>query len=232
MSQEKTFITIAGNIGTGKTSLTEKLAQKFGWEPHFESVTDNPYLEDFYKDMGRWSFQLQVFFLNHRYAAHKSVTKGTFSAIQDRSIYEDANIFARNLFETGLMSERDYKNYFSLYQSMTAHLGPPDLMVYLRKSVPRLKTLIAKRGRSFEQSITETYLQSLNTYYDEWIRGYNLGPKLWIETDDLDFVSNEADFEQLSQKIVSSLNQRDLFLDSKLGSSPGLKIQERSIKKY
>src|ERR1700746_1248680 len=135
LSNEKIFIVVAGNIGTGKTTLTQMLSKRFGWTPHFECVAENPYLADFYKDMSRWSFPLQIFFQKNRFRAHQKITAGTDSAIQDRSIYEDANIFARNLYETGHMQERDYRNYLDLYQTMCDFLTPPDLVIYLRKSL-------------------------------------------------------------------------------------------------
>ncbi|MBC7384920.1 MAG: deoxynucleoside kinase [Cryobacterium sp.] len=212
------FIAIAGNIGTGKTTLTNMLSRRFGWEAHFEVVADNPYLSDFYQDMSRWSFPLQIFFLNHRFKAHQRVTAGENSAIQDRSIYEDANIFARNLFEQNMMSERDYRNYLELYESMVAFLNPPDLVLYLRKSLPRLKEQIVLRGRDYEKNIPDEYLSSLNRYYDDWMANYALGNKLVIESDDLNFLKNPEDFEEICQKIVGALDQRDLFLDSRVTS--------------
>ena len=213
---QKIFIAIAGNIGTGKTTLTNMLSRRFGWEAHFEVVADNPYLADFYKDMARWSFPLQIFFLNHRFQAHQLVTQGANSAIQDRSIYEDANIFARNLYETGMMEERDYKNYLQLYQSMVSFLTPPDLVVYLRKSLPKLKEQIALRGRDYEKNIPDEYLTNLNRYYNDWMETYELGNKLIIDSDDLNFLKNPDDFELVCQNLVSALDQRDLFLDSKV----------------
>lgn len=216
MSSQKIFIAIAGNIGTGKTTLTNMLSRRFGWEAHFEVVADNPYLSDFYQDMSRWSFPLQVFFLNHRFRAHQSVTQGENSAIQDRSIYEDANIFARNLYETGMMSERDYRNYLDLYESMIAFLNPPDLVLYLRKSLPKLKEQISLRGRDYEKNIPDEYLSNLNRYYDDWMANYSLGNRLIIDSDELNFLKNPNDFEFICQKIVGALDQRDLFLDSKV----------------
>lgn len=194
------------------------LSRRFGWEAHFEVVADNPYLSDFYQDMSRWSFPLQIFFLNHRFKAHQRVTAGENSAIQDRSIYEDANIFARNLFEQNMMSERDYRNYLELYESMVAFLNPPDLVLYLRKSLPRLKEQIVLRGRDYEKNIPDEYLSSLNRYYDDWMANYALGNKLVIESDDLNFLKNPEDFEEICQKIVGALDQRDLFLDSRVTS--------------
>jgi len=218
LSSQKIFIAIAGNIGTGKTTLTNMLSRRFGWEAHFEVVADNPYLSDFYDDMSRWSFPLQIFFLNHRFKAHQRVTEGANSAIQDRSIYEDANIFARNLYEQKLMSERDYRNYLDLYQSMIAFLSPPDLVIYLKKSLPKLKEQITLRGRDYEKNIPDDYLANLNRYYDDWMLNYDLGKKLVIESDHLNFLKNPEDFEGICQKLVSALDQRDLFLDSKVAN--------------
>lgn len=194
------------------------LSRRFGWEAHFEVVADNPYLSDFYKDMARWSFPLQIFFLNHRFRAHQRVTEGSNSAIQDRSIYEDANIFARNLYEQGMMSERDYRNYLDLYESMVAFLNPPDLVLYLRKSLPKLKEQISLRGRDYEKNIPDEYLSNLNRYYDDWMSSYSLGKKLVIESDDMNFLKDTQDFESICQKIVGALDQRDLFLDSKVSA--------------
>ena len=214
-ASQKIFIAIAGNIGTGKTTLTRLLSERFGWKAHFESVTDNPYLADFYADMSRWSFPLQIYFLNHRFTAHQNVTRGEDSAIQDRSIYEDANIFARNLHETGQMEDRDYKNYLELYKVMTQFLNPPDLVIYLKKSLPRLKDQISLRGRDYEKAIPDSYLSSLNRYYDEWMGEYALGKKLIIDSDSLDFVQRPEDFDLICSKILGALDQRDLFLEQR-----------------
>ena len=218
MGSQKIFIAVAGNIGTGKTTLTTLLSKRFGWEAHFESVAENPYLTDFYNDMARWSFPLQVYFLNHRFRAHQFVTEGSNSAIQDRSIYEDANIFARNLFEQNLMEERDYRNYLNLYESMSAQLNPPDLVIYLHKSLPRLKEQIALRGRDFEKNIPDEYLLSLNRYYDEWMANYSLGKKCIIDSNDLNFVKNPSDFELICTKVLNALDQKDLFMGSNIRS--------------
>ena len=191
------------------------LSQRFGWEAHFESVSDNPYLSDFYEDMARWSFPLQIYFLNHRFKAHQAISRGENSAIQDRSIYEDANIFARNLVDSGLMQKRDYENYLNLYSEMCQYLTPPDLIVYLRKSLPQLKAHISKRGRDYEQSTPDQYLIDLNRYYDEWLDGYSMGKKLILETDGMDFQNNKSHFDEIALKIVSALDQRDLFLESR-----------------
>lgn len=208
----KIFIAVAGNIGTGKTTLTQMLSRRFGWTPHFESVTNNPYLSDFYGDMGRWSFPLQIFFLNHRFKAHQEISQSTSSAIQDRSIYEDANIFARNLHEAGHMEERDFQNYLRLYEVLCGFLTPPDLILYLRKSMPCLKRQILLRGRDYEKNIPDQYLADLNRYYDDWMENYTLGRKLVIDSDPLDFVARPEDFEAICEQILDSLDQRDLFL--------------------
>jgi deoxyadenosine/deoxycytidine kinase len=212
MGSQKIFIAVAGNIGTGKTTLTEMLSKHFQWEPHFESVSDNPYLQDFYGDMKRWSFPLQIYFMTHRVKGHQNITTGTSSAIQDRTIYEDANIFARNLYEQGLLEERDYHNYLEVYKVVTAPLQAPDLMIYLRKSLPRLKEQIKKRGRDYEQDMPADYLSNLNRYYDDWIGNYSIGKKLVIESDGLDFVSKPEDFEFICKQVDNTLDQQDLFL--------------------
>lgn len=218
MASPKIFIAIAGNIGAGKTTLTQLLSKRFAWAPHYEVVLENPYLSDFYGDMKRWSFPLQVFFLHHRFRAHQKISLGGDSSIQDRSIYEDANIFARNLYEQGLMEDRDYKNYFELYSTMCQYLTPPDLILYLRKNLPRLKERIALRGRDYEKNIPEDYLRNLNRYYDDWMGNYSFGKKLIVESDDLDFIDNPAHFEDLAQRILQALDQRDLFLHSQASS--------------
>jgi deoxyadenosine/deoxycytidine kinase len=215
----KVFIAIAGNIGTGKTTLTQLLSRRFGWEAHFEEVQNNPYLTDFYQDMKRWSFPLQVFFLNKRFRAHQAISAGITSAIQDRSIYEDAAIFARNLADQGLMEKRDYENYLELHAAMCQFLTPPDLMIYLKKSVPILKDRIVQRGREFEKNIPDDYLWSLNRYYDEWMENYDQGRKLIVPSDDQDFLGNPADFELLVQKILEALGQKDLFFYENLSES-------------
>lgn len=208
----KLFITIAGNIGTGKTTLTKMLADQYGWKPHFESVSDNPYLKDFYDDMARWCFPLQVYFLNHRFKVHRDVSFSNASSIQDRSIYEDCHIFARNLYESGKMEERDYRNYLDLYGEMIRLLPPPDLMIYMKKSVPRLVDQIRKRGRDFEKNIPRDYLECLNRYYDDWIGSYKEGKLLIVDSDELDFVANPEDFDHISKKILEKIDQRELFL--------------------
>lgn len=212
MATKNIFVAIAGNIGTGKTTLTKLLSERFGWVPHFEAVANNPYLADFYGDMQRWSFPLQIFFLNNRFRAHQTITQSSDSALQDRSIYEDANIFARNLYEEGKMEERDYRNYLELYETMTGFLDAPDLVIYLRKSLPNLKQRIAMRGRDYEKAIPDQYLLNLNRYYDEWMENYSLGKKLVIESDGLDFLEKPDDFDFVCESILGALDQQDLFL--------------------
>ncbi|MGE3611245.1 MAG: deoxynucleoside kinase [Bacteriovoracaceae bacterium] len=205
------FVVVAGNIGSGKTTLTKKLSERLGWKPHFESVQDNPYLADFYHDMNRWSFPLQVYFLTHRFNAHKNIENSLASSIQDRSIYEDANIFARGLFEQGKLDQRDFANYTNLYESMIQYLSPPTLMIFLRRSVPKLVERIKLRGRDYEQNIPLEYLTSLNQYYDEWYSNYSLGKSLIVDTDELDFLENEEHFDRLVRRIWDSIDQKDMF---------------------
>ncbi|MSP18595.1 MAG: ATP-binding cassette domain-containing protein [Bdellovibrionales bacterium] len=207
----KRFIAIAGNIGSGKTTLTRMLSDHYSWEPHFEVVSNNPYLSDFYGDMNRWSLQLQVFFLSKRFQAHQTIVKSNISAIQDRSIYEDAHIFARALKEGGQMDERDYENYFELYTTMTQFLNPPDLVVYVKRSVNCLKERIKERGRSFEQNIPKDYLQLLERCYEDWIKEYDLGKVLIVNADTLDFKNSEDDFKYVCSQIESSLTHPTRF---------------------
>jgi hypothetical protein len=196
-SPDRSFVAVAGNIGSGKSSLTRLLSEAMGWRPVYESVEDNPYLSDFYKDMRRWSFQLQVYFLSNRFRSHKAITEGNASVVLDRVIYEDAEIFARNLFEIGNMEERDYRNYVALYDVMTEYLHPPDLLVYLRANVDTLLHQIASRGRDFEKSIKREYLEQLNRHYESWIARYTKGKLLIIESDDLDFVNRKGDLQKV-----------------------------------
>ncbi len=202
---KKYFIAVAGNIGSGKSSLTGILSARFGWKPYFESVEDNPYLTDFYADMKRWSFNLQVYFLSNRFRSHKAITEGPESVILDRAIYEDAEIFARNLFEIGNMEKRDYENYVALYEVMTAYLRPPDLLIYLRANVDTLVRQIALRGRDFEQTIRREYLEQLNRHYESWIERYRRGPLLVIESDAVDFVNRKEDLEKVVGTIGKTL---------------------------
>ena len=205
------FVVVAVNIGCVKTTLTKKLSNRLGWKPFFESVQDNPYLADFYDNMSRWSFPLQVYFLNHRFNTHKNIESGLASSVQDRSIYEDANIFARALFEQGDLDARDYENYCKLYESMIQYLNPPTLMIFLKRSVPKLQERIQLRGRDYEQAIPVDYLTKLNQYYDDWYDSYELGKSLIVDTDDLDFLENEDHFDKLVQKIHDSIDQQEMF---------------------
>lgn len=205
-SRRKIFVAVAGNIGSGKSSLTTLLSKRMGWLPFFESVEDNPYLSDFYADMKRWSFNLQVYFLSNRFRSHKAITEGKSSVVLDRVIYEDAEIFARNLFEMGNMEERDYRNYVALYNVMTEYLRPPDLLIYLRANVDTLMNQIALRGRDFERSIRREYLEQLNRHYEAWVSRYRQGPLLSVESDGLDFVKKEEDLEAIVKMVRRKLH--------------------------
>jgi deoxyadenosine/deoxycytidine kinase len=211
MSSRPLFIAVAGNIGAGKSSLAKLLGERFRWKPYFESVDDNPYLADFYADMNRWSFHLQIYFLANRFKCHKEIVESSESVIQDRSIYEDAEIFARNLFDIGKMTERDYSNYVSLFHVMMEYLKAPDLLIYLRASVDTLTKQITKRGRDFEQGIERSYLQQLNILYEDWVARYKLGPLLVIESDNLDFVGRQPDLDYIIARVKDSLPQMQLF---------------------
>jgi deoxyadenosine/deoxycytidine kinase len=207
MTTGKAFVAVAGNIGSGKSSLTRLLSTANGWTPMFESVEDNPYLSDFYGDMKRWSFQLQVYFLSNRFRSHKSITEGNNSVVLDRVIYEDAEIFAKNLYEIGNMQKRDYENYLALYDVMTEYLHPPDLLVYLRANVDTLLHQISLRGRDFEKSIRREYLEQLNGHYESWIARYTKGKLLVVESDGLDFVNRPEDLRAVLAMIGSKLGR-------------------------
>jgi deoxyadenosine/deoxycytidine kinase len=201
----KKYVAIAGNIGSGKSSLTRVLSDYFKWEAFYERVDDNPYLSDFYDDMKRWSFNLQVFFLSSRFDHQRQIEEAPHSVVQDRSIYEDAEIFARNLYEMGLMEGRDYENYVDLFRIMTSYLKPPDLLVYLKSSTPTLVSHIQSRGRAYESTIRIDYLERLNSLYEDWINRYSLGPKLIIDIDDLDFVNEPDNREHVINRIESRI---------------------------
>lgn len=205
----KYFITIAGNIGVGKSTLVSKLATRNGWEPVLEAVTENPYLADFYADMHRWSFQSQVFFLARRLQQHHQLLQHAHSVIQDRSVYEDAEIFARNLYHQGDMGERDWRCYLDLYTTLTMLLQPPDLVVYLQASVPTLQRRIAQRGRSFEQTIADDYLLRLNELYNAWAANFELSPVLIVDTNRLDYVQHDEHLEQIWQRIDNRLSGKE-----------------------
>lgn len=199
-------LAVSGNIGSGKTTLTEKLAKHYGWSAEFEEVDDNPYLPDFYEDMKRWSFHLQVYFLNSRFNQIKKIQESAISTIQDRTIYEDAYIFAANLYKSNLLSERDYANYKNLFDSMIAHVKAPDLLIYLKADIPKLVGQIEKRGRSYETAMRIDYLKNLNSHYEEWIAGYKEGKLLVIDVNNLDFVESASDFSFIVEKI-----EREIF---------------------
>lgn len=199
-------IAVAGNIGVGKTTLTGLLAKNFNWEPHYESVDNNPYLDDFYTDMQRWAFNLQVYFLNSRFGQLKEFQESGKNIIQDRTIYEDAHIFAPNLHAMGLMTSRDFDNYSSLFKLMSSFVNPPDLLIYLRASVPTLVKQIQSRGREYESSIRIDYLTRLNERYEAWISEYTSGKLLVIDTDDLDFSKNQEDLGFVVDKVNAELH--------------------------
>lgn len=199
-------IAIAGNIGAGKTTLTKLLAKHYGWTPHYEEVNDNPYLDDFYEDMKRWSFNLQIFFLRSRLGQIMKIRESGKDVIQDRTIYEDACIFAPNLKDMGLMSTRDYDNYEAIFQQMMTFVKPPDLLIYLKGSVPTLVNQIQKRGRDYEASIRLDYLKSLNERYNSWADNYTGGKLLVIDVDDINFDENIQDLSKVINKIDSQLH--------------------------
>src|SRR6478672_4634960 len=199
-------IAVVGNIGAGKTTLTELLAKNYGWEPMYEAVDNNPYLEDFYSDMKRWSFNLQIYFLNSRFQQIREIQLGDKNIIQDRTIYEDAYIFAENLHEMGLMTSRDYNNYQAIFDNITAFIKPPDLLIYLKASVPTLVENIQRRGRDYEASIRLDYLQKLNEKYDKWIKGYKGGKLLILDKDKLDFANKPEDLGFVIENIEREIH--------------------------
>ena len=199
-------VAIAGNIGAGKTTLTKLLAKHYKWEAQLEDVVDNPYLDDFYNQMERWSFNLQVYFLNSRFRQVAQIRESGKDIIQDRTIYEDANIFAPNLHAMGLMTNRDFENYSSLFELMESLVKGPDVLIYLRSSIPNLVSQIHKRGRDYENSISIDYLSRLNERYEAWIHGYNKGKLLIIDVDNLDFVDNPEDLGSIINTIDAEIN--------------------------
>lgn len=198
-------IAVAGNIGAGKTTLSEALSQHYGWEALYEDTSTNPYLSDFYNDMHRWSFNLQIYFLNSRYQQILNIRKGEKTVIQDRTIYEDAYIFAPNLHNMGLMSERDFSNYFDLFKTMSSQVEAPDLLIYLRSNIPTLVNHIHTRGRDYEGNMSLDYLKRLNQRYEDWISGYREGPLLIIDVDDLDFKNKQEDLGFIISKVDTEL---------------------------
>ncbi len=199
-------IAVSGNIGSGKTTLTTLLAKHFKWEPQYEDVEDNPYLDDFYQEMQRWSFNLQIYFLNSRFRQVKEIREHGKDVIQDRTIYEDAHIFAPNLHAMGLMPSRDYENYISLFNLMESFIQPPDLLIYLRASIPTLVDQIQKRGRNYENNIRLDYLNRLNERYEAWISGYNKGNLLVINVDENNFAVDPEDLGNIINRIDAELN--------------------------
>lgn len=215
----KKFIAIAGNIGVGKSTLTRLLCEFYLWEPFYEAVDDNPYLVDFYQDMKTWSFHSQVFFLSRRLSHHRQIIERPGTVVQDRSVYEDAEVFARNLYEQGSMSERDYASYRDLYETVIGILPPPDLVIYLQASVPTLVDRIRKRGRDYEQSISPEYLERLNRYYEEWMDHVKLCPVLTVPTDNLDFVTNDGHLKLISARVLERLHGKEtVVLDGRASS--------------
>lgn len=194
-------LAISGNIGSGKTTLTEKLSKHYGWKAEFEAVDNNPYLPDFYEDMKRWAFHLQIYFLNSRFNQIKKIQESANPTVQDRTIYEDAYIFAANLYKSNLLSERDYTNYRSLFDSMITHVKAPDLLIYLKADIPKLVGQIEKRGRTYETAMRIDYLKNLNQHYEDWIGGYKEGKLLIVDVNNLDFVERPEDFSAIVQKI-------------------------------
>lgn len=199
-------IAIAGNIGAGKTTLSEQLAKHFRWEVHYEDTNTNPYLSDFYNDMHRWSFNLQIYFLNSRYQQILKIQQGDKTIVQDRTIYEDAYIFAPNLHDMGLMSKRDFDNYFSLFRTMESQVRPPDLLIYLKASIPTLVEHIQMRGREYEGNMSLEYLKRLNRRYDDWIETYTAGPLLIINADEVDFKSKPEDLGAVINQVDREIN--------------------------
>ena len=205
----KKFVAIAGNIGVGKSTLVDMLCKHMDWEPFYEPVTENPYLADFYADMDQWSFHSQVFFLAHRLRAHFQLAQHPDSVVQDRSVYEDAEIFARNLFVQGHIHQRDYQTYRDLYETMMRFLPPPDLVIYLRASVPTLINRIASRGRDYERTIAPEYLESLNNLYEDWIEIFTLCPVLAVPADDLDYVAHPGHLRLILEKVQDKLTGKE-----------------------
>ncbi|HTP59161.1 MAG TPA: deoxynucleoside kinase [Spirochaetia bacterium] len=204
----KTYVVIAGNIGAGKSTLVQMMCNQLGWDPYFEPVAENPYLADFYKDMSRWAFNSQVFFLTHRARSHRTLMDSRRPVVQDRSFYEDAEVFARAQFLLGHMSQRDWQTYQGLYQTLTTLLAPPDLVVYLRASVPTLRRRIAQRARSIESDIADDYLERLNGLYEDWIGRFDMAPVLVVPSDRLDFVEDLRDLGAIVSTVQRQLSGR------------------------
>ena len=206
----KRFIGVAGNVGVGKSTLTLLLSEYLCWEPFYEAVDDNPYLADFYKDMRAWSFHSQVFFLSRRLSHHRQIIERPGTVIQDRTVYEDAEIFARNLQIQGHMTERDWQSYWDLYQTVITILPPPDLVIYLQASVPVLHERIRQRGRDYEQEISLEYLTQLNDLYEQWVEEFKLCPVLTVPTDDLNFVAVNSHLELIASRVLDKLHGKEV----------------------
>lgn len=206
MVSKPKYIAVAGNIGAGKTTLSTQLAKYFNWSVHYEDADDNPYLADFYDDMQRWAFNLQIYFLNSRYKQVLKILNGDRTVIQDRTIYEDAHIFAPNLHEMGLMSTRDFDNYQDLFATMSSQVSGPDLLIYLRASIPTLVSRIHERGRDYEGNMSLDYLKKLNQRYENWISGYQEGKLLIIDADNVDFINNPEDLGSVIDSVSSQLH--------------------------
>lgn len=200
------YVAIAGNIGAGKTTLCTLLSRHFGWSVHYEDADNNPYLIDFYDDMKRWAFNLQIYFLNSRFKQIKTILDGDQTVVQDRTIYEDAHIFAPNLHEMGLIEERDFKAYLDLFENMSSMIQPPDLLIYLKAGIPTLVKHIHERGRDYEGNMSLDYLKKLNKRYDSWIETYNKGKLLIINADEMDFIKNPEDFGAVLEKVNAQLH--------------------------
>jgi deoxyadenosine/deoxycytidine kinase len=205
----KKFVAVAGNIGVGKSTLVTLLCERLGWQPFYEPEAENPYLADFYQDMDAWAFHSQIFFLTHRLRAHRQLIEHPTSAIQDRSVYEDAEVFASNLYRQGRINKRDFQSYWDLYQVLSQFLPPPDLMVYLRASVPTLMERIQNRGRHYESRISPEYLGQLNQLYESWIGNFSLCPVLTIPADDLDYVANANHLDLVVRKVQEKLTGKE-----------------------
>ena len=205
MEIDRSHIVIAGNIGAGKSTLAEMLGGKFNWMVKYENVENNPYLSDFYEDMHRWAFNLQVFFLNSRFEQIKEINRVSEPIIQDRSIYEDAFVFAKSLNDQGILSERDYKSYLRLFNSMMELVHPPDLLIYLKSDIPKLLENIQKRGRNYERNLSTDYLIELNRHYEEWISSYENGASLTVDASKLNFVDNPKDFQLICNQVKKAL---------------------------
>ena len=205
----KRFIGVAGNVGAGKSTLTRLLSELLCWEPFYEAVDDNPYLADFYQDMPTWSFHSQVFFLSRRLSHHRLIIERPGTVVQDRTVYEDAEIFARNLYLQGNMSERDWQSYWDLYQTVITILPPPDLVIYLQASVPSLEERIRQRGRDYEQRIETDYLTRLNELYTQWVDGFSLCPVLTVPTDNLNFALVDSHLELIASRVLDKLHGKE-----------------------